>query len=1412
MNKYIISLIALLIICGVALSAQDISEQLQEKYLEKLAFKQKVFDKTYDFVRANPQHPDVASMYFNLAEMSTELYVGQPQLISRYYAQVLRNDPDFAQKDVVLYNWAYYATQAQMDDRDERRQMNIQFAENWPDSLRLQEGSFREIIEAYQEIYRDFPDSRYHTEAAYRLGTVYFDLALDARTPQPLFEMATNYFHMVAQTKDDPLQNYGLFQRGWSHFSSGDFQTAIADFTELLNVLETDSLETQKVFFEADALENIAFGLIESDGTDFLQYSQAADLAKEIVPLLVSDDYAQQVMKESIDLKLHYSAPMQAIDLYRSMLTLYPLSIHAPAYSDSIIAIYKRNPDRVREGQDPEEMITQEYHFLTSNYRIDSEWFQVNQDTDIQPALNTLKEAYDFLEPKYFNLFVENKTYDNYQQYAELVDSYLAFEPYWGADSLANFEQVALNKILASQDLAEETKNPSYYLVAAKNIDAFIVQFPQNPKVPDLVLDQYYDYEQFDALVKEAPADEPYVDQLSGEVYTKEAVDSLLIAANSQTEQRLLDQTLFPEKNETELVRILFQRAETHYNRGEMDAAYNDFNNLLSYTLEPDKQMLCNARLAEISQNKGNYQEAEQYYRAASNAAPEETKKNIRQNMLSAIQSQAKTFKDSGDNIASGEQYLRLATEVDSISHKKAFMFKAVDAFIAGGDTLRAIDLYLDLADIMETKEEVFAAYKGAWTLADSIPDYLRAEQLRNAFVEKYPTSAEALAARVQIIQMYEGEIFNNKLKAANMYLQLHADAADMETEKDTRPNILLKAIKNFEDAGDNEAYLAQILAFEETYPEHELANEFLKKAALTYYEQNNEARYETIARRLYAKDPSADLLTAIAVEKLKYFIARADTLFAQKRYDEMHAAIDSFKTADASYKEDGLNLPVESAYDHFLYFDDYIGYYTKLDAEIAAAGADFLDASPQSLVKVNEMTKWKDHLVGGANRIQKLMNKADGFKEKHINLIKEGNAYDLPVEKRTELLYLAANIYDYAGQVAETQINKFVDVSQQLNNETMQANPVQQKQYKDNIRVAGSRLALNFYKKASELYQYVLMTFHDGKDYEDQWTQLALNRLIEWGVRKPKVIQTFYVDNAWNFSTQNDSIQAYTLVQDAAALDSAAVYTIALAGVMSKSVETEIKPEMVTIEYISEQPIAVKLNELMLSDETLKSDSITVAGLSLNHFTVSTVKGTEATMNTIAFDLPAGSYFSAKVTLQYDQEKLDFARTTEHKSILSDKTWYCLKADVLPDSINLADRWVQADSANFRLYKAQMEGLEKSEAEEIWHPELPKDTSDTVFFYKTLEFAGDVVEAYATLLGQQTTSMWVNGEQVLADQDLVVDAAINKALGIRVELPQLHRGTNEIVIKVVGETEFKGLIFECDTIVRTVEVTNEDR
>ena len=1410
MNKYIISLI--LMTLGFGLFAQNVSQELQEKYLEKLAFKQEIFDKTYDFVRANPHHPDIARMYFNLAEMSTELYVGQPDIVSRYYAQVLRNDPDFTQKDVVLYNWAYYATRAQIDNRDNRRQMNIEFAENWPDSLRLQEDRFSDILAAYEEIYRDFPDSRYHTEAAYRLGTTYFDLALDAKNPHPLFEKAASYFNMVAETEGDPLQNYGLFQRGWARFSSGDFDAAISDFTQLLNTMDADSLDTQKVFFEADALENIAFGLIESDGSDFEQYSQAAEMAKEIVPLLTNDDYAQKVLMESIDLKLHYSAPMQAIDLYNAMLELYPTALDSPSYIDSIITIYRRYPDRVRGNASPENLITEEYHRMTTNYTVDSPWFQMNQEKDIQPQLNILKKAYSFLEPKYFNRFIDDKTIENYQQYSQLADSYLAYAPFWGADSLANFEQIALNKILASQNLAEETKNPSYYLVAAQTIDEFVAQFKSHPKVQDLILDQYYDYEKFHDLVQERIETEPYLDELTGIQYTKESIDSLLIAANSAHEQKLLDQTLFPQRNETELVRILFQRAESNYDHNNMDAAYANFNTLLSYNLEPDKQMLCNARLAEISQNKGNYKEAESYYRAASEVAPEETRKSIRQNLLSAIQSQAKTYKDSGDNIASAEQYLRLAAEVDSLSQKKAFKYKAIDSFIAGGDTLRAIDLYLDLATVMETKEEVFASYKGAWTLADSIPDYIRAEELRMAFVEKYPTSPEALVARVQVIEMYENAPYNDKLKAAEMYMQLYADAASMAVDETTRQNIMLKGIKNYEDAGAQDAYLAQILAFEETYPDHELANEFLKKAALIYYERNDESDYETIARRLFAKDPSADLLTAIAVKKMKYYIARADTLFAQQRYEEMHAVIDSFKVADDSYKADGLTLPVESAYDHFRYFDDYIDYYTKLDAEISNADTEFLSASPQSLIKVNQLTKWKDHLVGGANRVKKLMNKADSYKEKYIALIKEGNNYDLPIEKRTQLLYLAGAIYDHAGQVTDSQIEKFVNVSKQLNSEAMKANPVQQKQYKDNIRLAGKKLSLNFYKKASELYQYVLMTFVDGKDYEDTWTQLALNRLIEWGVRKPKVYQIICTDGSWKHSAQNDSIPAFTLVPNAVAMDSAAVIQNTLPGEYHTTIATEIKPELVTIEYVSQDTVPVLLNGVEIATENMKSDSVVVAGMPMIKYSLSTTRGTADTENRIAFVLPAEAMLSAKVTLQYDQEKLDFARTTEAKKFYSDKSWYCLKGDVLPDSINLADGWVAADSANFRLYKSQMDGLEQSEAQEIWHPELRKDAVETVYFYKVLEFAGDVVDARAIVLGQKTISMWVNGEAVLTDQDMVVDTAINKVLGIRVDMPQLHKGTNEIVIKVVGETEFKGLIFECDTIVRKAEVNNENR
>ncbi|MBN1326542.1 MAG: tetratricopeptide repeat protein, partial [Candidatus Cloacimonetes bacterium] len=288
-----IGLILLMIIRILPLTAQEFTGELKDKYEEKKAFKQEVYDKTLSFIRQNPNSPKLPDLYFNMGELSIEIDVDNPAQTVSYFEKVIALQPDYERRDVVLYNIGYYSFMASLNERNDLRLQNLDQVINWPESMRLSEQKLAKSIAAFQEIMDSYPDSEYYTESIYRLGTVYFELALDARNPQEYYSRAIEYFDVVANQTGDPLQHYGLFQRGWSNFSSGKFERAIEDFSRILEIIELDSLRTRRAFFEADAIENIAFSLIEYDGTDYDQASVAAAKAKEIFTTFVNDDYGK---------------------------------------------------------------------------------------------------------------------------------------------------------------------------------------------------------------------------------------------------------------------------------------------------------------------------------------------------------------------------------------------------------------------------------------------------------------------------------------------------------------------------------------------------------------------------------------------------------------------------------------------------------------------------------------------------------------------------------------------------------------------------------------------------------------------------------------------------------------------------------------------------------------------------------------------------------------------------------------------------------------------------------------------------------------------------------------------------------------------------------------------------------------
>lgn len=1416
-------------------ASSSINNKLKEKYEKKVNYKKEVYDRTLRFVNDNLDSPGIATLYFNLAEMSTEINITDPVITTEFYQKVLVADNNFLHKDVVLYNIGFFGFKSEIDKRNQARQNNIKLVMNWPDSLRLTEKNLEYVINSYKELTETSPESIYYTEAFYRLGIIYFELALDARTPQKYFQKSVEYFDKVTLQENDKLQNYGLFQRAWTNFTMGDFTRAIEDFTAILEIINTDSLKIETTFFKADAIENIAFSLIEYDGTDFVQYSKAAGKAKEIFHTFISDTYAKEILLKSITLKHRYNAPMQAADLYNAYITLYPSSIECPLIVDSIVTIYKNNPNRTRKGVAAEELIVNQYKRLTMEFRADSVWYQTNKEKEISDQLNIIMAAYEFLEPKYYNVFATSKSEEDYIKYKELINNYIKFAEF---DTEEYTNKINKSVVDFSQELAENSQDPRLYFETIDNISDFIKNNPDFPKIFNYQETRFYNYERIYTILDTTIEQHVYIDTTRNLNLDRMGLDSLFITAINQYQDFLVNYDSKGNQAEKELIRIIYQRSELHYNNEDYDKAFIDFEQCLQYQVENDLKKIIYSRLAEISQNRNNYNDAERFYREAAKYATADEKENFNNNILATMQAKATTFADSADFTTAAQEYLRLAKELEKIDPDKSigFMVNAIESYQKAGQNQTAIDLYLDIASRKESKNDVLAAYISAWTITDSLKDWNQSESLRKQFINKYKDSNEAYKLRLQIIGFYDGEQFNDKEKAAQMYLQLHDDADKLDIGEDSKESIFLNAYKVYVEL-ENENKLVELsLLFDKLYPRHSKANDFLINVAKIYNDRGEDKKFEELAAYLYKKDPTIDLLVKVAADKLKKVNAEVDGFFVAEQYELMYKKIREFENLDKHYLAEGLNLPTDAIYDNFEYYNNYATFREKFHAGIDVVHHGFLSKTPDELIRINELTEWKKHLVEGKRRIPKLMEMADEETAKIIVLIQEGNQYDLKTVDRTEALYIAAQTYDYSAEVVLIQIQKYLDTSDQLNNDQMKANPVQQQQYKNTIMNNGNQLRLDFLKKAVQLYKTVLKTFSTGKDYSDEWVEKTYERLVELGIEKPKIHEYFYTNYGWKInknpitdlsSAKYDygAWENVNIINEQVVFGSAYVITLTDTFVtyIKKDLEAEIKPELLYISYAFNQPLEVYINNILVEKEAeMKEELVHVGDELLPQYNLFTSMHLINGNNSIIFKMPSDvtkektSIFAAELSLQFDKEEIEYHRTTEQFTLVSDFTWMTRKEgseeieiNVSPDTLNYSETaedstvtstkggWISANGSNFKFFKAQMYGMENSEAVGIWYPVIDSNNVETVIFNKNFEISGNVTDATLKCIGQNTITIWINNQLIVEDKGLIIDDRLKKVQPFEYAVEQLVPGMNIIEIEVNGGKEYKGLIFE---------------
>lgn len=1204
-------------------------------YDTKLDFKQNVYERTLKFIEDNPDSPDLAKLYFNLAEISIEVDREHPGKIAGYYKKVIELDPTFANRDAALYNYAFFATRALKERLDEERIKYINAGNvKLPSNLLYTEVNFQEAIKAYSELYAN-KKSEYNSEVLLRLGNIYFDIAFDSDNPQVYYQKAYKYFDELAKKENDPYQLFGVFQKGWINFVSGNYEPAIEDFSSILREIENSKDKANQSYFEEGALENIANSLMEFD-QGFEKKSVAAEQARKLLLKLTGEEYAKRIIKASIDLKQKYNAPMQAVDFYNTYIELFPQSTVVPSYIDSIVTIYKNNSDRTRENKDPRDLIFQERVRLVENYHVGSAWYLANKGKDIAAQLKIIGEAYAFVEERYYNQVIDSPTKDNYLKYNDLVNSYLAFaelnDPNYG-----NIKYVMIDRLAELSFLvAEKTTAESDYLLVRDNFYRLNSQYPQNEK--------YLQAEERSFYAVEKIFNDYNKNKSAAQVQDNDAYyDSLYIAGSLRYEQVLAKSKT---GNEQELARIARNRAYIYYRNKDFAKAMEAYEGLLQFNPNNEIKKDAYIRLAEINYDRKQYRAAENYYEQAASLSDATEKKTLEQNKLAAINAQAeelKTQKSYGD---AATAYLRLAAAYKESDPEiaKGYELKTIAVYKASGQYQQAIDKYVGIAKQGKTKDEILASYASAWALSDSLKNYRESEDLRKAFIEKYPNSNEAFKLEMEIIGFYENNPYQDKRKAAEMYLSLHTRAKTMDLGTVKPQELLQKAIVLYDQLGDTDKKIELMLSYEKQYPGDAAANDYLALVANVYEQRGEEEKFAELAKYLYKKDPKINIYENIAKKNLQELLQKADDAYKLRSTEGLSATLkklgaleEEYTSLSKKYKANGLTaLPYDVGFEEFKGYRGNLEFLLTFDKKLAKVEDDFLKKEADEIITVNRNTTWKNHLTGG--RYQRFQGALDEAKKQSDELyallttaIEKGYIDDIPVEKRTKLLYLCGKVNDYAAEVIEKQLHKYIEISNEV--DLLKQDMKSYDQYVTYFR----NIAYNDYQvKALQLavtyYKAIMENFVDGQNYADDYTKLAEKRLIELNVRQDgngssatdRIIKT---DATWlvyrevadslNSANSNAWINA-TVMQTLANFENAALLQ---GSIFKKEISIPEQTLGIMIEYLV--PCELWINGAKINAVPEKS-SLELNGNTATKYTLKLTEGFQAGDNSFIFKLVA--------------------------------------------------------------------------------------------------------------------------------------------------------------------------------------------
>lgn len=1341
-----------------SLSQADLeSVALSEEELKGFADQyETLYQRMNGFIFRNNKFENNYKLYFNMGEIATVIYGDNYNLIYNNYLKVIDLNPNYPQRDIIIYNLAYYKNQ--MLDVEIARAKEIKMQdENYFFNPRPQEvtktvSKYDEVIKYYLELSKDI-SSKYQIEAMLRLTKLYYDIAVDSDETAKYIGYSIKLFDQIYALGNEEQKYEALFQRAWHKMAIQNYSEAIVDL-ELLLENQASFSEFQKtkyntsediIVYSLDALDRIP----EEETKSFSYVSNSLYNKYNV-------EIADNIFQKILEKKRVFDSYEDIIKLYDAKSKVDPYEITNPLYTDSIIVTMSFYS--VELGDSLNVRGEREYRKAIERYGYGSDWYAYNKNNDLSPYVGVIQKGLDdFVIPDIYAAVSNDPTLENIAHFSDVTEiyaNYNGFNEDIRQEKLKIYQGNNISSIVKHVRANQDTLTYNYGI---KEVYNYLDSNPESTNRKELEQNAYSwafnikvitDSTSYDSLL--------YTEQEIEEIKNSKRISYLNIA--DRFYNYLVDSN-FPDKDKT-IHSLLYYRGLTKYQMGNNEEAKEDFLACNDLDISDEFKESIYQNLASIYRTAGELDTSIEYFARAKEFADEEKKKeydgeifNNRSTKISQLSSS-----DSQEDKIKAAQEMEIVLNSNVVEdEKKASLRQSIIAqYVAGGDYISAIDRLIQEGDRSNEVGKAWDNYGAAVTIAaDSLGNPTRAVEIEDIFMERFPTDQQTFAimiTRLTAVQdsslaTYDSDLASQKMmeiyeRATRAGEKLDISSADL-TPEDYYYNSV--EFKNRKLSKSDQA--KELIAFNQKFPDYQSVG-ILNAICQIYEDLGNDEEYFKFIKILYATDNTTIRYPQYALGKLSTINDNISKAFRRKNWDEMLALIEDYKTEASIHTSNGIpaeSIAVTSSIERY---DNYTMIYER-EQEKKALLADlserfdnfmaFIDvpADADNRIKVNNATKWNGNLSGNNKRI----NNFDALVQKQFELIEADadkvlNSELLSIDEVREQLYLLNfaefKIAQYAGDMIYKQIKKYLELPRG--------------QYVAYQRTIFNRTELSFEEQDEILYAYEDDILNTQNQYVYKFDDIS----IGYG----RALYDNYINGFTNQQPRSDEVIAYlqkrnvyevvpkdemnitfepTWRRDFSAITETVindgyrdfmVYTIPSGDSLhlETTIDCPILPMAARMRFVDEGKfwnddnitLSLKINDNAVNiDELYFQDGVIDDSLSTfpylyrglinddNASSLNYQKGRNVMTLTVVNNSLEKTNIGFNYSMIYDQEKLYIHNNSIIVSVVSDNSW--LGADSLR-ALDIEDpNWSPVDIATLDVAYNQLSSFTSSMALPIW-------------------------------------------------------------------------------------------------------------